>query len=249
MKIRAIIIEDEEPARQLLKKFLESETEIEIAGEFSDGLSGAKAMQELKPDLAFLDIQMPKLNGFEVIDVCEYRPVIIFTTAYDQYALKAFEANATDYLLKPFTRDRFEEALKKAKEKILNKKNDENGLNTLIIHNDSKTELLDRVAIRSGNKIHVIPCSEILYLEADGDYVKIHTEKASHLKEKTMKYFETHFDPKQFARIHRSYIVNVNYIKQLDYYDKESYAAMLKNGVQLKVSSSGYKALKELLKM
>jgi two-component system, LytTR family, response regulator len=249
MKIRTLIIEDEEPARKLLKKFLEPFDEIEIIGECSDGFSGLKAINDMKPDLVLLDIQMPKLNGFEILELCEHKPVIIFTTAYDQYAIKAFEANATDYLLKPFTRERFAEAVKKAVYKFNNKIDEEKKIISVLNAVDEKPEIIDRIAVRTGSRIHVIPADEIIYMEADGDYVKIHTQSGSHLKEKTMKYFETHLDPKKFIRIHRSFIANVNEINRLEYYDKENYVAVLKNNLQLKVSSGGYKLIKDILKL
>ena len=249
MNIRTIIIEDEEPARILLKKFLEAIPQIKLISECSDGYSGLKAINEQKPDLVLLDIQMPKLTGFEVLELTEHKPIIIFTTAYDQYAIKAFESNATDYLLKPFTRERFTEAINKATEKFNNKTNDENKIISVLKTIDEKPETIDRIAIRSGSKIHVIPVEEIIYFESDGDYVKIHTKEGSHLKEKTMKYFETHLEPKKFIRIHRSYIANVEQIQRLEYYDKENYVAILKNNIQLKVSNSGYKLLKESLKI
>ena len=249
MNIRTIIIEDEEPARILLKKFLEANPQIELIGECSDGFSGLKAINEQKPDLVLLDIQMPKLTGFEVLELTEHKPIVIFTTAYDQYAIKAFESNATDYLLKPFTRERFTEAINKATEKFNNKTNDANKIISVLKTIDEKPEIIDRIAIRSGSKIHVIPVEEIIYFESDGDYVKIHTKEGSHLKEKTMKYFETHLEPKKFIRIHRSYIANVEQIQRLEYYDKENYVAILKNNTQLKVSNSGYKLLRESLKL
>lgn len=249
MKIRTIIIEDEEPARLLIKNFIAGFSEIELIGEFSDGFSGLKAINELKPNLVLLDIQMPKLTGFEILELAEYKSIIIFTTAYDQYAIKAFEASATDYLLKPFTRERFAVAIRKATEKFSNNANDENKIKSVIQTMDDKPEIIDRIAVRNGSRIHVIPAEEIIYLEADGDYVKIHTKEGSHLKEKTMKYFEAHLDNKMFIRIHRSFIANVNHIQRLEYYDKENYVAILKNNTQLKVSSSGYKQLRESLKL
>jgi two-component system LytT family response regulator len=249
MKIRTIIIEDEEPARLLIKNFLANFNEIELLGEFSDGFSGLKAINELKPHLVLLDIQMPKLTGFEILELAEHKPVIIFTTAYDQYAIKAFEANATDYLLKPFSRERFAEAIKKAVEKFSTITSDEPKIKSVLQFMNEKPEIIDRIAVRSGSKIHVIPAEEIIYIEADGDYVKIHTKEGSHLKEKTMKYFESHLDGKMFIRIHRSFIANVNHIQRLEYYDKENYVAILRNNIQLKVSSSGYKQLRESLKL
>jgi len=249
MKIKTIIIEDEEAARVLLKNYLTAFDDLELVAEFSDGFSGLKAINELKPDLVFLDIQMPKLTGFEVLELAEHKPVIIFTTAFDQYAIKAFEANATDYLLKPFSRERFSNAVNKAKERINSNSKDDNKIRSVLRAIDEKPEIIDRIAVRSGTKIHVIPSDEIIYLEADGDYVKIHTKEGSFLKEKTMKYFETHLDPKNFIRIHRSYIANVSSIQRLDYYDKENYVAVLKNNERLKVSNSGYKLLREALNL
>jgi len=249
MKIRTIIIEDEEPARILLKNFISSFAEIDLCGEFADGFSGLKAINEMKPDLIFLDIQMPKLTGFEILELSEHKSAIIFTTAFDQYAIKAFEANATDYLLKPYTRERFGEAVKKVINKFKENYNEEKNIKSVLKTIDEKPEVIDRIAIRSGSKIHVISADDIIYLEADGDYVKVHIKDASYLKEKTMKYFESHLDPKQFIRIHRSYIANVNMILRLEYYDKENYVAVLKNNKQLKVSSSGYKMLRDALKL
>jgi two-component system, LytTR family, response regulator len=247
MKIHTIIIEDEEPARSILKNYLAPYSEIELIGEFSEGFSGLKAINELKPDLVFLDIQMPKLTGFEILELAEHKPIIIFTTAYDQFAIKAFEANATDYLLKPFTRERFADALTKAKARF---KNNEIGeIKSVLQAMDEKPELINRIAVRFASKIHLIPVEEILFLEADGDYVKIHTGDGSFLKEKTMKYFEFHLNPAQFMRIHRSYIVNVNYILRLEYYDKENHIAILKNNERLKVSDSGYKLLRKALNL
>jgi two-component system, LytTR family, response regulator len=249
MKIKTIIIEDEEAARSLLKNFLAAFDDLELMGEFADGFSGLKAINEMKPDLVFLDIQMPRLTGFEVLELADHKPVIVFTTAFDQYAIKAFEANATDYLLKPFSRERFATAVNKAKEKINSHAKDDESIRSLIKTMDKKPEIIDRIAVRTGNKINVIPVHEINYIEADGDYVKIHTKEGNFLKEKTMKYFETHLDTKDFIRIHRSYIANVNQILKLDYYDKENYMAVLKNNERLKVSNSGYKLLRVALNL
>ena len=248
MNIRTIIIEDEEPAREIVKTYLKNYADIEVIGEFSDGFSGVKAINELKPDLLFLDIQLPKLTGFEILELSEYLPVIIFTTAYDQFALKAFEMNATDYLLKPFSADRFNNAIQKALEKINNKNQEGKEIKKLVETVDDKTETIDRVVVKSGTKIKVIPVEKIIYIEAQDDYVMIYAEDSKQLKEKTMKYFESHLDNSVFIRIHRSYIVNVNYIFQLEHFNKENYLVILKNGAKLKVSDSGYKNLKNILK-
>jgi two-component system, LytTR family, response regulator len=249
MNIRAIIIEDEEPARNLIKNYLKNYLDISLEGEFADGFNGVKAINEIKPDLVFLDIQMPKLTGFEVLELMEHKPLVIFTTAYDQFAIKAFESNAVDYLLKPFSRERFAQAIGKAIEKYRTVKTDEKVISSVLQSMDEKPEYLERIAVKSNSKVNVIPVDSIIYLEAEGDYVKIYTKETRFLKEKTMKYFDSHLEPKQFVRIHRSYIVNVNEINKLEYYDKENYVVFLKNNVQLRASTSGYKLLKKILNL
>lgn len=247
MSIRTLIVEDEAPARDIVKIYLQKYPEIELIGECSDGFTAVKTINETKPDLLFLDIQLPKLTGFEILELVESFPVVIFTTAYDQFALKAFEMNATDYLLKPFPADRFDVALKKAFDKLKNKEAETQNIQKLVENIDEKTDKIDRVVVKTGNKIKVIPAEKIIYVEAQDDYVMIHGEDCKHLKEKTMKYFESHLDNSQFIRIHRSYIVNVNYITQLEHFTKDSYIVILKNGSKLKVSDSGYKNLKSRL--
>jgi two-component system, LytTR family, response regulator len=247
MSIRTLIIEDEEPARDIVKSYLKKYRDIELIGECADGFSGVKAVNEMKPDLLFLDIQLPKLTGFEILELVEHSPVIVFTTAYDQFALKAFEMNATDYLLKPFSSERFETAMQKALDKLKSKKSEEPVIKKLVETVDEKSEVIDRVVVKTGTKIKVIPADKIMYIEAQDDYVMIYAEESKHLKEKTMKYFETHLDKSQFIRIHRSFIVNVNYIVQLEHFSKENYLVILKNGAKLKVSDSGYKNLKSRL--
>jgi two-component system, LytTR family, response regulator len=249
MTHQVIIIDDEPPAREIIKAFLKPYEELEIAGIFEDGFSGLKAIRELQPDLVFLDIQMPRLTGFEVVELLENPPLIIFSTAYDQYAIKAFEMSAVDYLLKPYSRDRFDQAVKKALTRLQGDKEQGPRIQKLIETADERPELLNRIAVKVRHNVHVIPVSEIIWLEAEGDYVMIHTAEGRFLKEKTMKYFETHLDPDQFARIHRSAIVNVNQIARVELYDKEQYAVMLHDGTKLKASSTGYKTLKQILKM
>ncbi|MGE5424663.1 MAG: LytR/AlgR family response regulator transcription factor [Syntrophothermus sp.] len=247
MNIRTIIIDDEQPARDLIRHYLGQHADIDILGEFPDGFSGAKAIQDLKPDLAFLDIQMPKITGFEMLELIEDPPVVIFSTAYDQYAIKAFELNAVDYLLKPYSKERFDQALEKAKTKVKDKIPFTKNLQAVISSVDEKGEYLQRIAVKSRHKIDVIPVSEIIYIQAEDDYVMIHTATNKYLKEKTMKYFETHLEQGKFIRIHRSYIVNADFIARLELYDKENYAVIMKNGASLKASINGYKILKDNL--
>lgn len=249
MQIKALIIEDEEPARNLLNNYLNNFPEIEVLAECADGFTGVKAINEHKPDLIFLDIQMPKLTGFEILELIEHKPFVIFTTAYDEFAIKAFELNAIDYLLKPFCKSRFESAILKLKEKFTkNQIEDKNILNLLQL-NDERVEKINRIAVRSGSKINIISAENINYLESYGDYVKIHSALGVFVKEKTMKYFENHFDSEIFIRIHRSFIVNVNEIKNIEPYEKDSHLAILKNGESLKISESGYKLLRQKLKI
>jgi two-component system LytT family response regulator len=243
--ITAIIVEDEKLARDLLRDYLKDHEDIKIIGEFEDGFSGLKAINELKPDLLFLDIQMPKLTGFEMLEVLDHVPAIIFTTAFDNYAIKAFEHNAIDYLLKPYSRLRFLEAIKKARERIGS--GDMQITEKLLEHIDKKEEIIHRLVVRSGSKINVIPVDEIRYIQAEDDYVMIFTKDSKYLKQKTMKYFESHLSEQDFIRIHRSCIVRISEIVQMQLYEKDTYIVILKDGTKLPVSKGGYPHLKKML--
>lgn len=245
--IKAIVIDDEQPARDIIKHYLSKHADIEVATECSDGFSGLKAIHELQPNLVFLDVQMPKLTGFEMLELMDEAPQIIFTTAFDQYAIKAFELNAVDYLLKPYSQDRFDAAVQKAKDRI-QKEDNSSGIKKLAEHVSDNIETLDRIVVKLGSKIKVIPIDTVLYIESQDDYVMVYTTDGKYLKQQTMKYFEKHLDSSVFCRIHRSYLVNINTIKQLELYEKNSYLAVLSNGAKLKVSDTGYKALRELMK-
>lgn len=242
--MKAIIIEDEQPARELVKNYLKAYPAIDLLGEFADGFSGIKAINDLKPDLVFLDIQMPKLTGFEMLELMEEMPNIIFTTAYDQFAIKAFEMNAVDYLLKPFSRERFAQAIDKAAERFSNKLSSNENIKELKKHVQGLVEKLTRVVVKTGSKIKVIPVEDIVWLESQDDYVMIYTAQGKYLKQETMKYFEEHLDKENFIRVHRSYIVRLDAIVQLELYEKGSYLAVLNTGAKVKVSDSGYKNLK-----
>ncbi|HOK98910.1 MAG TPA: LytTR family transcriptional regulator DNA-binding domain-containing protein [Bacteroidales bacterium] len=245
--IRAIIIEDEEPARMVLREYIKKFPHISIIAEIIDGFNAVKTINEQKPDLIFLDIQLPKLTGFEVLELIEHTPIIIFTTAYDQYAIQAFEKNAVDYLLKPFSEERFNTAIQKAIEKLAVRQNDSTTVKKVVDYISSNPPHLDRIVVKTNSAIKVIPLEQVIYLEAQDDYVMIYTTGGKHLKEKTMKYFETHLPDRQFVRIHRSYIVNIDFIAQIEHFSKETYLAILKNGTKLKISESGYKLLRERL--
>ena len=247
-KVKVIIIDDEKLARDIIKSYLKSYERIELLAECSNGFDAVKQINELKPDLIFLDIQMPKLTGFEMLELIEEPPVIIFTTAFDQFALKAFEVNATDYLLKPFSELRFREALEKAFKLIANKPESIKKLNMLVKSVEKREEYLDRVVIKNGQKILIIPIAEVRYIEAQDDYTMLYTEKGNFLKQKTMKYFEENLNPSDFIRIHRSYFVKLTLIKQIELFEKESYRVLLQDGTKLPVSKSGYQNLKEIIK-
>lgn len=244
--IKTIIVEDEKLARDLVKDYLSIHEDFQLIGEYEDGFSGLKAINELKPDLVFLDIQMPKLTGFEMLEILDHHPAIIFTTAYDQYALKAFEHNALDYLLKPYSTERFEEALGKARDRVKSGENSQS-ISKLVKHRDEQVEAIHRVVVKSRSRIHVIPVENITYLEAQDDYVMINTPDSKHLKQKTMKYFESHLPDEDFVRIHRSYIARISEIAQMQLYEKESYVVILKNGIKLPVSKTGLPKLKSKL--
>jgi two-component system LytT family response regulator len=244
-KIRAIIIEDEELGRLLIKNYLKDQTEVEIIAECENGFEGIKYIQELKPNLVFLDIQMPKLNGFEMLEILDEKPEIIFTTAFNQYAIQAFELNAIDYLLKPFSKERILDALQKAIKRIRSKEPTTENIQQLIQH--PMDEIIERVVVKSNTKISVIPVEKIRYIEAQDDYVMIYSMEGKHLKQATMKYFEQHLDPKQFMRVHRSYIIRFDQVVQLEPYGKDSYIAKLKDGPAVPISKSGFKSLKEKL--
>ncbi len=247
-KIKTLIIDDEALARDLLRNFLSRDERVEIIGECSNGYEGLLAIGKLNPDLVFLDIQMPKINGFEMLELLTNTPVIIFSTAYDQYAIKAFEANAVDYLLKPYPPERVKSALNKAADKI-SSKSAGTEIGNLISSHDEDTGIINRIIVKSGRKIHIIPVESVYYIESQDDFVMIYCKEGHFMKLKTMKYFETHLDNQQFVRIHRSYIVNVSQIAEIQQYEKESWIILTKQGAKIKVSKAGYINLKEKLKI
>jgi two-component system LytT family response regulator len=244
--MKAIIIDDEPLARMIVKEYLQSYKEIEIVGECGDGFEGLKAIQQYQPDLVFLDIQMPKITGFEMLELVDQPVSIIFTTAYDQYAIKAFEANAVDYLLKPFGKERFDKAMQKFSEQQGANSRKELPEQLLQTAANSPTQN-NRVVVKNGNKIKIIPAIDILYLDAADDYVKIHTKEGAFLKNKTMSYFEETLDRSLFVRCHRSYIINIQEVTRIDQNEKDSHIALLKSGIKIPVSRNGYTKLKIVL--
>ncbi|MEO5942106.1 MAG: LytTR family DNA-binding domain-containing protein [Ferruginibacter sp.] len=242
--MKVVIIDDEPLARMLVKEYLQVYPQVEIMEECGDGFDGLKAIQKYQPDLIFLDIQMPKINGFEMLELVENPPAVIFTTAFDEFAIKAFETHAIDYLLKPFSKERFDKAMQKysLQNATSNKVQTQSLLDTA-----SQSHSEHRVVVKDGVKIKIIPLQQIQYLEAADDYVKIHTAEGIFLKKKTMQFFENGLPAQQFVRIHRSYIVAVSLINKIDHNEKDSYLLLLSTGTKLPVSKSGYIKLKEIL--
>jgi two-component system LytT family response regulator len=247
--IRAVIVDDEELARHLLREYLHQAGGVEVIAECANGFEAVKAIAERKPDLVFLDVQMPKLDGFEVLELIDPSVAVIYVTAYDQYAMRAFDAHAVDYLLKPFSADRFKKALERARQRL--------GEPAPAAKRISATELsaaarapeqkLERIVVKDGAKVHIIPLEKLDYVEAQDDYVALRSEKKNYLKQQTISSVETQLDPKKFVRIHRSYIVNLERIARIEPYTKDSRVAVLTDGTQLPVSRSGHARLKELL--
>lgn len=246
--IKAVIIDDEQLARDIIRAYLKPFEQIEVVKECADGFQGLKAIQEEKPDLIFLDIQMPKITGFEMLELIENPPAVIFSTAFDQYAIKAFEQNATDYLLKPYAEERFAEAVKKALDKISSKQSSRQEMSSLQEKREEMGETLDRIVVKTGNKIHILGLDQVSHFQAQDDYVEIHADQGKYLKQMRMKHLEENLPEGQFVRVHRSHIVSVKQIEKLELYEKDSYLLTLKNGAKLPVSRSGHGKLKEVLK-
>lgn len=242
---KVILIDDEPLARSVVREYLAKHPSLEVITECGDGFEGVKAIQQQQPDLIFLDIQMPKITGFEMLELLEKPPAVIFTTAFDEFAIKAFEAHAVDYLLKPFNQERFDKAIAKWEDKQndIPEKNTQDLLDAAALSPAQR----QRIVVRNGSKIKIISVHDVWYLEAADDYVKIHTSEGYFLKNKTMAHFERALDEQQFVRCHRSYIVNVQQITRIDPYEKDNHVAILRNGAKVPVSRSGYARLKEVL--
>ena len=239
--MKAIIIDDEPLARSIIKEYLQPYTSIILVQECNDGFEGIKAIQHHQPDLIFLDIQMPKINGFEMLELVDNPPQVIFTTAFEEYAIKAFDAHAADYLLKPFSKERFDKAIQKA---LLQKNNQA----PLVVAAALETAAPgNRIVVKDNGKIKIIPLPQVQFVEAADDYVKIHTAEGNFLKKKTMQFFEDSLPQQEFIRIHRSYIVNAQLITRIVPYEKEGHLALLTTGAQLPVSKAGYSKLKLVL--
>ncbi len=242
---KIIIVDDEPLARSMVKEYLQKHPHLQLVAECGDGFEGVKAIQQQQPDLIFLDIQMPKINGFEMLELIDQPPAVIFTTAFDEYAIKAFEAHAIDYLLKPFNQERFDKAVAKWSDQ---KSVHPAGASQELLHTASQSPSQNnRIVVKNGSKIKIIPVHDVYYLEAADDYVKIHTQEGYFLKNKTMNHFEEVLNGQQFVRSHRSYIVNVQQITRIDPYEKDNHIAILRSGGRVPVSRGGYGKLKSVL--
>ncbi len=243
-KIRAVIVDDEQLARQVLREFLSSHPEIELVAECANGFEAVKTVTEQKPDLVFLDIQMPKLDGFEVLELMGPGPAVVFVTAHDTYAIRAFEAHAVDYLLKPFNSARFESALQRASQRLGAKPP---SAADLAASARQPAQYLERLAVKDGTRVFIIPVAKLDYAEAQDDYVELNAEGKKYLKQQTISSLESALNPARFVRIHRSFIANLERITKVEPFAKDSHVAVMSNGKQLPVSRSGYTRLRALL--
>lgn len=247
-KIRTVLVDDEQLARQVLREFISAHADLEIAAECSNGFEAVKAVAEQKPDLLFLDVQMPKLDGFEVLELIGNDAAVIFVTAYDNYAIKAFEVHAVDYLLKPFSAERFNAALTRAKQRLSGGAPQKSpAAADLAASARPPAQYLDRVAVREGSQVSIIPVSKLDYVEAQDDYVALVSAGKKHLKQQTISNLEASLDPTRFLRVHRSYIVNLERVSKVEPYGKDTHVAVLSTGVQIPVSRAGYARLKAFL--
>ncbi|AMM51222.1 LytR family transcriptional regulator [Rufibacter sp. DG15C] len=244
--ITCLVIDDEPLARTIVYEYLLNHPDITLVQECNNGFEGVKAIQQHAPDLIFLDIQMPKINGFEMLELVEQTPGVIFTTAFDEYAIKAFEANAIDYLLKPFTQERFDAAIQKWRQKQGQALTEPAAAKLQEVTHKQPEEQL-RIVVKVNSDIRIIPVQDIEYLEAYDDYVKIHTGAGCFLKKKTMGYYENTLDASQFVRVHRSYMIALSQLTRIEPLEKDTHVALLKKGNRVPLSKSGYTRLKSVL--
>jgi two-component system LytT family response regulator len=243
-----VIVADEELARALLREDMGSSADIEIVAECANGFEAVKAIAEKKPNLVFLDVQMPKLDGFEVLELIGQEVAVIFVTAYDQYAMRAFDEHAVDYLLKPFSLERFQKALERARLRLGESPRVERApLAELARAARPPQDFLQRIVVKDGARVHIIPVDRLDYAESQDDYVALHSQGKSYLKEQTISSLEAALDPERFVRIHRSVIVNLERVAKIEPYAKDSRVAVLTDGSQLPVSRAGYERLRSLL--
>lgn len=237
---KVVIIDDEPLARKIIREYLKAHEELEIVGECGDGFEGLKVIQDTEPDLIFLDIQMPKISGFEMLELIPNPPFVIFTTAFDEYALKAFEISAVDYLLKPFDQLRFDTAVNKF---FLNSNNAAN-VSEMLNLPKKQDVMMSRIVVKDQSEIKIIPLADISHIEAYDDYVKIHVKSKYHLKNQTLTFLENALRNEQFVRIHRSFLINLQYLTKIESLEKNSYYAVLTGGERVPISRSSYPKLK-----
>ena len=239
---KAIIIDDEPLAQSLIEEFLLPHSQIQVVEKCPDGFQALKAIQQHQPHLLFLDVQMPKITGFELLELLPQPPAVIFTTAFDEYALKAFDANAIDYLLKPINKERFDKAIHTFLKNVGN--NTTANATPELPHNYSDNQ---RIVVKNGSEIKIVPLTELAYIEAYDDYVKIHTANDCYLKKQTLSHYENALSTLGFVRVHRSYLLNTSFLTRIAPMEKEQYIAVLKDNTQLPMSRTGYAKLKEVL--
>lgn len=240
--MKALIIDDEAPARLILNHLLGNIKELEIVGEAENGFEAFKMINELKPDLIFLDIQMPKVDGFELLDILEDPPRVIFVTAFDDYAVKAFEKGAVDYLLKPVNSNRLQEAVSRVLSQY-----DPAKIQQVTSEISSHSNPLRQLVVKDGKHIDVIPCEEIRFIKAEDDYISIHAGEKSPLKKMKISDLEKSLDPELFFRVHRSYILNINFLKNIEKWTRDQFMGFTHQGERIKISKAGFDRLKEVL--
>ena len=244
-RLRVAIVDDEPLARAVLREYLAPMADIEVAAECANGFEAVKAVSELHPDLLFLDVQMPKLDGFEVLELVGRDVAVVFVTAYDQYALRAFDVHAVDYLLKPFSPERLGEALARARERLARGEKPPAG--ELAVTARLPGQRSGRVLVRDGSRVHVLPIEKIDYVQAQDDYVSFRCDGKDYLKDQTLAQVEATVDPARFVRIHRSFILNLDRLSRVEVDERENRVAILADGRRLPVSRAGYARLSERL--
>jgi two-component system LytT family response regulator len=244
--LRAIIADDEELARRILREYLTNEPDIEIVQECPNGFEAVKSVNDLRPDVLFLDIQMPKLDGFEVLELLDTSVAVVFVTAYDQYAMKAFDAAAVDYLLKPFTAERFRASLDRIRAKFNTATPPAPMPRDLKLASRAPGEYLERLVVKDGPRVHVIAAAKLDYAESQDDYVALHSEGKTWLKQQTISGLESALDPRRFLRVHRSFLINMERIARVEPNTKDTWLAILRDGTKIPMSRAGYARFREL---
>jgi two-component system LytT family response regulator len=245
VRLRVAIVDDEDLARAVVREYLAAMPDVDIVAECANGFEAVKAVSELQPDLLLLDVQMPKLNGFEVLELVGRDVAVVFITAYDQYAIRAFEVHAVDYLLKPFAADRLAAALDRVRERL--GRGDTMPIQELAAAGQPAQGHTRRILVRDGPRVHVLPVEKIEYVQAQDDYVCFRCEGKEYLKEQTLGALETVLDPARFVRIHRSYLLNLDRLSRVELDERENRVAVLNDGRRLPISRTGHTRLSELL--